>query len=174
MCITKGYVANITTSFLEIPGEICVSVYLSGCTFNCKGCQNPELQCATYGKLKTVDDVVTEINENKLAKWVCFLGGEPFFQSKYLFELCKKITKPIGIYTGNDFTFLTHTHKNIINIPNVNFLKVGRFEIENIIKDEFPITSNQDVYLKNNNSWEKCNNRNTTETAAKIKQIFKL
>ena len=95
--IAKGYVANITTSFLELPGLICSSVYLSGCAFNCKGCQNPDLQKITYGNIMNVKDVINEISENKLAKWVCFLGGEPFFQNKFLYELCKKITKPIGI-----------------------------------------------------------------------------
>lgn len=164
-----GTVANIVTSFSEIPETICSAVFLSGCAFNCNGCQNPELQNPKYGKLMSINDTLTEINENTLAKWVCFLGGEPFYQHKFLFELCSRITKPIGIYSGYDFTNLTHKFENIINIENVKFLKTGTFDIENIVKSEFPITKNQEVYLKKNNIWALCPHRNIHDVAREIK-----
>lgn len=155
----KGYVANIVTSFNEIPNEICSSVYLSGCDFHCIGCQNPELQNPKYGNLSSISDIINNIENNNLTKWVCFLGGEPFYQHDFLFEICKKIYKPIGIYTGYDFTKLTQRFSHIINIENVLFLKTGLFDVKNIIKNEFPITKNQEVYIKYNNTWNKCNYR---------------
>lgn len=164
----SGYIANITTSFMEIPSVICSSVYLSGCIFYCQDCQNPELQNPVFGFKKTTEQVVKEINQNKLAKWVCFLGGEPFFQENFLYDICKKISKPIGIYTGNDFEITLHRYAHIIGLPNVKFLKTGKYIKELTCAGEFPITSNQKVYLKKNNIWTKCESRNTNDIGAEI------
>lgn len=166
-----GYLARIVTSFIEIPGTICSSIYFSGCTFNCLGCQNPELQNISCGTLTTVEQVIQILDENKLAKWVCFLGGESFYQPEFLFNLCQNIHKPIGIYTGNDFETLRNQYQKIIDLPNVKFLKTGRFMI-NLMKDiEFPITSNQKVYLKKENKWSICPFRDITSIASEIKKI---
>jgi organic radical activating enzyme len=155
----EGYVANITTSFIEIPSEICSAVYLTGCKFKCPECQNERLQELEYGKLMKVDKVVKMINNNCLSKWVCFLGGEPFYQHEFLLELCKKIVRPIGIYTGNNYEYVSNNYKEIIGLPNILFLKTGRFKIEMMDVEEFPITKNQEVYLKKNGEWELCESR---------------
>ncbi len=89
----QGYLARIVTSFIEIPGMICSSIYFTGCIFNCPNCQNPELQNMNNGEQMTVSEVVHNVEENTLAKWVCFLGGEPFYQPEFLFEICKKYNK---------------------------------------------------------------------------------
>ena len=101
--LVEGYCARIVTSFIEIPNVICSAIYFSGCPFNCHGCQNKELQNITSGRKMNVDNILQIINENTLTKWVCFLGGEPFYQPEFLETLCRTINKPIGIYTGNDF-----------------------------------------------------------------------
>lgn len=154
-----GYIARITTSFIEIPNSICCAIYFSGCAFNCVGCQNKELQDIKYGKEMTVNEILQKIQENDLANWVCFLGGEPFYQPEFLYELCKNINRPIGIYTGNDYKMLTKKYKQIIDIKNVKFLKTGRFDMKLIMENEFPITSNQHVYIKKNNEWNMCTER---------------
>lgn len=166
-----GYLARIVTSFIEIPGTICSSIYFSGCTFNCPGCQNPELQNMSNGALTSVDKVIQTLEENELAKWVCFLGGEPFNQPEFLYNLCQSTNKPIGIYTGNDFETLQNQYQKIINLPNVKFLKTGRFVID-LMKDiEFPITSNQKVYMKKENKWSVCSFREITLIASEIKKL---
>jgi len=164
-----GYQARITTSFIEIPSVISTAIYLTGCSFNCPECQNKELQNILYGKKTSVQEILNIINENTLAKWVCFLGGEPFYQSEFLFELCKKIEKPIGIYTGNEFGIVNDKYKNIIDLPNIKFLKTGRYDLNLIKQNEFPITSNQNVYLKINNQWKICPER-TIENITKYIQ----
>lgn len=168
----SGRVANITTSFIELPGLICTSVYLSGCLFGCQGCQNPELQNKFYGKLMCVQNVIDVISDNNLASCVCFLGGEPFYQSDFLYELCKNITKPIGIYTGNTFEVVCQKYQNIIDLPNVKFIKTGKFEINKIVDIEFPITSNQIVYTKINNNWVKCESRDLKIISNMLRNIL--
>ena len=166
-----GYLARIVTSFIEIPGTICSSIYFTGCTFNCPGCQNPELQNMSNGILISVNQVIQILEENELIKWVCFLGGEPFIQSKFLFNICQRIHKPIGIYTGNDFETLQGKYRKIIDLPNVKFLKTGRFVIDLMKDNEFPITSNQKVYLKKENKWSVCSFREIALIASEIKKL---
>jgi anaerobic ribonucleoside-triphosphate reductase activating protein len=156
----SGRIANIVSSFSEIPGVICSSVFMTGCSFNCDGCQNPELQNLNYGQLMTIENVLNIINDNYLSEWVCFLGGEPFFQSEFLYNLCYYIKKPIGIYTGNDFDIVCQKYSDILSLPNVKFLKTGKYDQKLIVKNEFPITSNQHIYLKENDIWSKCLDRN--------------
>jgi anaerobic ribonucleoside-triphosphate reductase activating protein len=155
-----GHIANIVTSFLEIPSKICSSVYFTGCIFNCPKCQNPELQSLSYGTKKSVNDVVYDINKNTLAEWVCFLGGEPFYQPNFLFQLCKNISKPIGIYTGYELDELIIKFPSILSLDNVKFIKTGRYMYNLTNINEFPITSNQKIFTKHNNEWILCNDRN--------------
>jgi anaerobic ribonucleoside-triphosphate reductase activating protein len=167
-----GYIARIMTSFIEIPGMICSSVYFTGCTFNCVGCQNTELQNIHNGKLTSVIDIVNSVNNNELTKWVCFLGGEPFYQPNFLFSLCSQISKPIGIYTGYDYESVIVKFSHILSLPNVHFLKTGKF-IPTLINDiEYPITSNQHIYLKFNNCWNLCSSRNIREVTTKIITLY--
>jgi anaerobic ribonucleoside-triphosphate reductase activating protein len=167
-----GRVANIVTSFLEIPAKICSSVYFTGCIFNCPQCQNPELQNFSYGTKKCVNDVLNDINKNSLAEWVCFLGGEPFYQHEFLFELCLGISKPIGIYTGYELDELKLKFPNILNIDNVKFLKTGKYVYQLTQIDEFPITSNQKIFTKQNNDWILCEHRNVDDIGKLMTKLF--
>lgn len=164
----SGHIAHIVTSFIEIPGQICSSVFFTGCPFFCNGCQNSELQKLNAGKLISTDEVVDNVSNNNLASWVCFLGGEPFYQPEILFDLCKKIDKPIGIYTGYNFDDVSKKFEHIINIPNVLFLKTGKFDMEELCATEFPITANQCVYLKKSNIWKKCAYRTIAGVSTEI------
>ena len=169
----EGYIVNINTSFIEIPGVICSSIYMTGCSFHCPGCQNPDLQKITAGHLMSVVDVINFLDENNLAKWVCFLGGEPFYQPEFLFEVCKKIEKPIGIYTGNDYHMLLNNelYQNIIDLPNVLYLKTGRF-LENLVTiEEYPITKNQEVRVKCNGLWNLVQTRKLEEVSQVVQNI---
>jgi anaerobic ribonucleoside-triphosphate reductase activating protein len=169
----EGYIANVTTSFIEIPGVICSSIYMTGCSFNCQGCQNPELQKLSAGYKMSVMDVVDRVDENHLAKWVCFLGGEPFYQSEFLFEICKKINKPIGIYTGNEYHTLLNTplYQSIVALPNVLYLKTGRFLDKLVTIEEYPVTKNQEVRIKCDGVWTVVQTRKLGEVSHIVQSI---
>lgn len=160
-------IGSITTSFIEIPGQICTSIYLSGCDINCFGCQNPELQDPAYGEEYVIDDIVCQMNSNTLAKWVCFLGGEPFYQSEQLYKLCCSIKKPIGIYSGHTFEYLQQNHANILDLPNVQFLKTGSFDIELLVPNKFPATTNQEIHFRDFGVWNVCS-QNTAFISNKL------
>lgn len=120
----------------------------------------------------TVNAVIEKINKNELAKWVCFLGGDPLFQSEFLYEICRNINKPIGIYTGYDYDMVLQKFGHIILLPNVLFLKCGRYEKKLLTIEQFPITSNQKLYLKYSNEWHQCPYTDIPKIVLEVKKIL--
>ena len=89
-----------------------VSIFMQGCTFNCKGCFNPETHDFNGGE-EFNDEVierVLKLCENKNIKGLSILGGEPMHPKNIegTTKLVKKFKekmpeKTIWVWTG--FTF---------------------------------------------------------------------
>ena len=85
-----------------------VTIFLTGCNFNCKGCFNKEYQDFNYGKVwkeETTREVITYLkNENTVG--ITLLGGEPMEHAKELLPIIKEIRtymreeQDIWIYSG--------------------------------------------------------------------------
>ena len=85
-----------------------VTIFLTGCNFNCKGCFNKEYQDFNYGKVwkeETTREVITYLkNENTVG--ITLLGGEPMEHAKELLSIIKEIRtymreeQDIWIYSG--------------------------------------------------------------------------
>ena len=75
------------------------TLFVSGCTNNCKGCFNKELQDFSYGKLwtkETEEEFISYVkNDNVFG--VNILGGEPLEQTmdNTLLELLDRIKKKL-------------------------------------------------------------------------------
>lgn len=56
-----------------------VSIFMQGCTFNCKNCFNPETHSFDVGKEFTEDTInrVLELSGNENVEGLSILGGEP-------------------------------------------------------------------------------------------------
>ena len=56
-----------------------VSIFMQGCTFNCKQCFNPDTHDINGGKEFTEDTInrILELGENETVKGLSILGGEP-------------------------------------------------------------------------------------------------
>lgn len=56
-----------------------VSIFMQGCTFNCKGCFNPETHDFNGGKVFTDETIsrILELCENENVEGLSILGGEP-------------------------------------------------------------------------------------------------
>ena len=87
------------------------SIYVSGCTHNCKGCHNPESHNFKNGKLldeKYALEIVNNIKKNNIIDGITLSGGDPLHINnlpgvKYLLELLElKLKKHMNtwIYTG--------------------------------------------------------------------------
>ena len=113
------------------------TLFVSGCTNDCKGCFNKDLQDFNYGKEWTeeVEDYFIECCKNPHVTNVCLLGGEVFQQDcdiifRLLLRLKVEIKKPIWIWTG-------YTYEEIIKDKVLTQLLIytdilidGRFELD--------------------------------------------
>lgn len=93
------------------PG-IRATMFVSGCTHNCKGCFNQEYKNFGYGKDFTKESELEFIEyvKDPNVKGVTILGGEPFDQDDDLLTLVQDITnmtgKPIWVYSGYTYEYL--------------------------------------------------------------------
>lgn len=115
------------------------SIFVSGCTHNCKNCFNKEAQDFNYGNLytKEVEDKFMKYVLDNNTKGVSILGGEPLMQTMddSLLNLLKRIkketNKEIWLWSGYTYeeAILSEKRKEILNY--VDILVDGRFEEEN-------------------------------------------
>ncbi len=76
-----------------------VSLFVSGCTHNCKGCFNKEYQDFSYGKPMdfSVTDEIIKLISTKIYRGLTLIGGEPF-QNTELIKYVVPIREYIDIY----------------------------------------------------------------------------
>ncbi len=115
------------------------SIFVSGCTHNCKNCFNKEAQDFNYGNLytKEIEDKFMKYVLDDNTKGVSILGGEPLMQTMddSLLNLLKRIkketNKEIWLWSGYTYeeAILSEKRREILNYVDV--LVDGRFEEEN-------------------------------------------
>lgn len=90
--------------FQEIPGEISLCFYITGCPLRCKGCHSPFLWKAGTGKKLTLNRFEILLKKySTLATCIVFMGGE--WHNKELIERLKKAKSyqyKTCLYTGED------------------------------------------------------------------------
>lgn len=143
------FISSISTGFIEIPGQISMNIYASGCINRCPGCHNKELQIFNKNLPLTEEGFFNIIEDYKMCGWVCFLGGDAVYQPKALEKfayLSKKAGKRVCLYTGLKFSELSE-----INISNIDLIIDGEWD-----EKKGPVTSpttNQKCYINNNGIW---------------------
>ena len=86
------------------PG-VCVSLYVQGCPFHCKGCHNPETWDFDNGKDISILSLFYTIHNKigHLTKNITFSGGDPLYQIdelSILAEIFKQHDYHVCTYTG--------------------------------------------------------------------------
>ena len=112
-----------------------VSIFVQGCSFNCKNCFNPETHDFNKGKEFTYDTInkLLELSDKEYINGLSILGGEPLHEFNILgtIKLAKAFKekfpdKTIWVWTG--FLFENVINKDIFKYIDV--LVDGRFEEE--------------------------------------------
>ncbi|OGI05348.1 MAG: anaerobic ribonucleoside-triphosphate reductase activating protein [Candidatus Margulisbacteria bacterium GWF2_38_17] len=68
----------IKTSFVDYPGKIATTIFLSRCNFRCPYCQNPELVLDSAAFPVDFKEIIEYLKKSQhLIDAVCFSGGEP-------------------------------------------------------------------------------------------------
>lgn len=144
------YIDSISTGFIEIPGQISINIYASGCMKRCPECQNAELQKFRKNKFLSEDNFIESIKSYKMAKWICFLGGDAVYQPKGLNIIANLSIKQgyrTCLYTGMNFLELTEVNKDnfdlVIDGPYIK--ELGGLN---------SIKTNQNCYLKQYGTWK--------------------
>lgn len=106
------------------------SIYFSGCSHHCPGCQNPQTWDINAGTETDIEDVLKTIIDNDFD--VTFSGGDPLFQVEEVTELAKRIKqigKNIWCYTGYTYEQILADSKLSQILPFIDVLVDGRFDI---------------------------------------------
>jgi len=110
-----------------------VSIFMQGCTFNCKNCFNPETHDFNGGKEFTEDTInrILELAENEFISGLSILGGEPLHPKNI--EASTKLSKAFKekypkktIWVWSGYLYEDLKEKEILNYIDV--LVDGRFD----------------------------------------------
>lgn len=118
--------------------NIRTTLFVSGCTNNCEGCFNKDLQDFEYGHKwnKDIEEKFISYVLNDNIKGVNILGGEPLEQTNDddLINLLKEIRlrtkKDIWLWTGFLFENIVNDDSKLKIIKLVDVLIDGRFDIK--------------------------------------------
>lgn len=89
-------------SIVDGPG-LRYSVFVQGCSHRCKGCHNQDSQPCEGGYPLSVEQIVADVESNKLIQGVTLTGGEPFEQCAEVLDLARALSGKgysLWIYSG--------------------------------------------------------------------------
>lgn len=115
------------------------TLFVSGCTHNCKGCFNKDYQDFKSGEEWTEETKETFLKyvSNPRVRGVNVLGGEPLQQlmdsslADLLVTIKEKTNKPIWLWTGYLFEDVVNNDRVMDILKNVDVLIDGKFEEDN-------------------------------------------
>lgn len=144
MNFARYEIGSVDDPFME---GFSLSLFISGCKRNCKGCQNPELQSFSYGNNVTLKYIKNLIRERKhLISSVVYGGGDWMYQPHHYLTIAS-CAKDIGLknilYTGFSIVELS---PKIIGITNI--IIDGAYREDLARPNKFPVSSNQNVYVE--------------------------
>lgn len=126
-------------------------IFFAGCSHRCDGCHNAESWNIDYGTEYSEQEVIAEVQSNRMTKGVTLSGGDPFLQSNEASNLAKKL-KELGY---NIWTYTGYTYEEIMNSNNRHSLDLlrqsdvlvdGRFDKDKLSLDgRFVGSTNQRV-----------------------------
>lgn len=99
-------VRQLSTGFIEVPGQISLNIYVQGCEKRCTGCHNVDGQSFEPKMKLLISDIDSLIKDFGMCTWICWLGGDAVYQPES-FQLFNKefVSRgyKIALYTGKDF-----------------------------------------------------------------------
>lgn len=113
------------------------TLFVSGCTHECKGCFNREAQNFNYGELftKEKEDEFIHNIQHPQVRIASILGGEPMQQpSTEMLQLVKRIKeetgKDIWMWTGYTWEELMDMPDKMTILSYIDVLIDGKFELD--------------------------------------------
>lgn len=140
----------INNTKVEGPGNR-TAIFVQGCLKKCPMCNSPQTWDLNGGTNHDVESLSKLILNNPEIEGVTFSGGEPFLQSKALYELgliLKKNNLSIVVFTGYEYDFIKKVNSpewnNFLTI--IDILISGKFIYEKKCTDKLWVgSSNQEI-----------------------------
>lgn len=139
------YIYKHDITFIEVPDEVSLSFFVSGCPNNCKNCSWKDLGIEPY-KLTELKYLELLNKYKNSITCVTFLGGEWNYNLRTLLGLAKKSNLKTCLYTGLSYTKFRINHKKLL--PFLDYLKVGGY-IEEKGNLDSPTTNQSLIKLPN-------------------------
>ena len=118
-----------------------LTVYFSGCSMGCCGCQNPELQSIEAGYDYDTDEIIRHLESHRAFYDSLILsGGDPVEQPEALLDLLLRSQVPTVLYTGR---YWGQLNEDVIILAD--YIKCGPY-IKSLKTEGFPASLNQQVY----------------------------
>lgn len=129
--------ANIRKFDVSNGPNVRTTLFVSGCTNNCDGCFNKDLQDFNYGDkwTKEIEDDFVSNAKSINIKGINILGGEPMDQTQDddLYNLLRRLKDEVGksiwLWSGYLYEDIIRDDKKIKILSLVDILIDGRFEI---------------------------------------------
>ena len=121
---------------------VCVTFFVQGCDFHCKGCHNPQTWDFEGGyefTQETINNIITALKANGVQRNFCVMGGEPLhpdnrFLTNLVISEVKKAYPDIKVYlwTGYGYEKLVDKDEKLLQniFRNVDVLIDGPFIME--------------------------------------------
>lgn len=113
-------------------------IWVQGCPIHCPDCWAKDTWSFEGGRLIDINLLYEKIISIKGIEGVTFLGGEPFFQAREIYELCLRLKKHdlgIMIFTGYDYIVNSNKADWIKLLSVIDLLVDGPFK-----KDKFDLS----------------------------------
>ena len=111
------------------------TLFVSGCTLNCKGCHNKQSQNFRFGELyteQTKNKIIESLN-NEYVDGLSISGGDPLEPKNFkdVLELCKSVkelypNKTIWLWTGRTIEEILDTDSKAV-LQYIDVLVDGRY-----------------------------------------------
>lgn len=111
------------------------TLFVSGCTLNCKGCHNKQSQNFRFGELyteQTKNKIIESLN-NEYVDGLSISGGDPLEPKNFkdVLELCKSVkevypSKTIWVWTGRTIEEILDTDSKAV-LQYIDVLVDGRY-----------------------------------------------
>lgn len=129
-------------SIVDGPG-LRYSVYTQGCSHACPGCHNKDSWDFDGGYVVDIDELIEDIESNKLINDVTLSGGDPFQQSEAVAELARKLfDKHYSLWAYSGYTL-----EELLNLSKVDKHIAEILDVIDVLVDGLFIESQKSLEL---------------------------
>ena len=156
-------IINIDAASMINGDGVRLVIWFAGCSLNCDGCQNKDMQKFNSGKevspKKLASLVIEYLNDNKLVNGITLSGGNPQEQPDLLIFLkaIRKLMPQINIWAWSGYTWdkIQQTPTLKEHLDYIDTIITGPYIKALHCECEYYGSTNQEAWRKTEGTWKK-------------------